>query len=167
MSDAYAYRPLAGHPHVTADGVRRLWIDEGALDPQTADRRLAEVLLVATAQDGDLAAVSTVFLSFEPQLRLDLWFFRTYVAAAHRRSWVAQTLAIAVIERLEARWRTGEDRRGAGVGMHMQNADLRAAFPEADWYRLGGMRYVTRTPAADLRVRYFPGALAPDPPRAT
>lgn len=167
MSDPYRYLPLDGHPHVTRDDVLAAWVGEGALDEPTALRRLDEVLLVASTAGGELAAISTAYVELEPQLGLDLWFFRTYTVAAHRRTWAAQTLAVHVIEHLVARWEAGTDRRGAGVAMRMENDDLRRAFPEADWYRLGGMLYVTRRPGSDLRVRYFPGALAPDPPRAT
>lgn len=165
MTDPYTYLPLDGHPQLTPQDVCDLWTGEGALDAAEAARRVQEVLLVAATAEGEAAAVGTVYLLHEPQLRMDLWFYRTFVATAHRRTHVGETLAHASLALLLDRWNSGEDRRGAGIAYHVQNRELRAAFPHAVWPRVH-LSYVTRTPLSDVRVRYFPGALAPDPPRA-
>lgn len=165
MTEPYTYLPLDGHPRLTRQDVCEMWLREGALDAQEASRRVEEVLLVAATADGEPAGVSTVHLLHERQLRMDLWFYRTYVAARHRRSQVAEMLVHGSFALLQRRWTDGEDRRGAGMAFHMQNQEMRAAFPHAVWPRVH-MAYVTRTPMSDMRVRYFPGALAPDPPRS-
>lgn len=162
---SYSYLPLDGHPQLSPQDVCDLWVREGALDAEQAARRVEEVLLVAATAEGEPAAISTVYLLHEPQLRMDLWFYRTFVATPHRRTLVGETLAHAALELLLRRWTDGEDRRGAGIAYHVQNQELRAAFPHAVWPRVH-LAYVTRTPMADVRVRYFPGALAPDPPRS-
>ena len=78
-----------------------------------ARRRLSEVLLVATTDSRGLVGVSSAYVQHNPQLRMDLWYYRAFVARAHRKSNVASRFI-------------GENQRGDHV-----------------------------------RVRYFPGALAP------
>ncbi|MTD44754.1 hypothetical protein GKE82_10745 [Conexibacter sp. W3-3-2] len=166
MTGPCTYLPLEGHPQVGPQDVLDLWVGEGALDAAQAQARLPEVLHVAVTSAGELAAVCTVHLHEDPQLRADLWFYRTYVGVRHRRSTVAEGLLRTTVELLEARWQDGRDRRGAGIAFRLQNDGLRAAHREAVWPRIP-MSYVTRSPGGELRVRWFAGALAPDPPRAT
>ena len=54
------------------------------------------------------------------------------MAAAHRRSDVAITLARQSRDLLRERW-TGGDTRAGGVIIEVENAGLKQAFPQADW----------------------------------
>ena len=54
------------------------------LSEEEARRRLSEVLLVATTDSGKLVVVSSAYIQHNPQLRMDLWYYRAFVARAVR-----------------------------------------------------------------------------------
>jgi len=61
------------------------------LSEEEAHRRLSEVLLVATTDSGKLVVVSSAYVQHNPQLRMDLWYYRAFVGRAHRKSNAAAT----------------------------------------------------------------------------
>ena len=171
-----ADRPLAGgyridvfdrQDRVDARDVIDLWLREGALPPAEAERRVAEVLLVATDRQWRPVAVSTTYLRGSDQLHAELWHMRVFVAAAHRRSGLALELALAGRDTLAERFASGTERRGIGVIFEVENELLKRFFPQAIWPRTGFV-FIGETPnRSHVRVYYFPGALAPEPPQGS
>jgi len=74
-------------PPALRDEIAGMWLAEGVLPPAEAQRRVAEVVLVARAPDGSLAAVNTAFVSVVPGTQSPYWFYRTFVRPAHRGVW--------------------------------------------------------------------------------
>ena len=165
LAEGYGIDLLDHRRQADVDAVVGLWERAGVLDPDERRRRVHEVLHVAVGPEGDIAGVSTVYLDRVEQLGVDLWHFRTFVAPAHRRSVVATELARRARDHLAARFAAGEDHRGAGVVQVVQNQGLRQAYPQAVWFMVG-FTYIGVDAAGDhVRVHWFDGALAPDPPR--
>ena len=85
---------------VTAADVAGLWEREGVVRGAETQRRLSELLVVATDAALHPAGVSTTYLAYQTQLRAELWHTRVFVAAAHRQSHLAVALALAARDEL-------------------------------------------------------------------
>lgn len=140
-----------------------LWLAEGVLPPDVAARRVSEVLHVAVADGGGLAGVTTAYIARNEQLRMDLWHLRAFVATEHRMTSIALDLLRASRDHLEERFVTGADTRAAGMALVIANKSLQHHNPHGNWRR-AGVAFIGVDERGDwVRVRYFPGALAPGP----
>ncbi len=151
---------------VTEDDVLDMWAREGVLPPPLARERVRQVSLVAITGELEVAGVSSIYLQHNPQLRMDLWYYRTFVAARHRHGNLAAQLIIRNRDLLEQRFTSGEDRRGQGMIFELENEGMRrhlnnAYWPNSDFFFIGENEH-----GAHVRVHYFPGARVP-PPRET
>ncbi len=150
---------------VTVEDVLAFWDREGAVQGVEANRRVHDVLLVATGADGGIVGVFSVYLAHVPRLRLPLWHQRVYVAASHRRKRTAWDLGLACFDVLERRFVAGEDTSGAGVIGASENPAVDAYLRDAE---LEGSVFIGNSDRGSIvRVRYFEGALAPPPPVGT
>jgi hypothetical protein len=148
---------------ITSDDILDLWRREAAVPEAVAQERVHEVQLVAVKGDGDLAGIATAYIERNEWLRMDFWYFRTYVAVAERHSNLAGRLALALRDRLEQRFVDGEDTGAAGIVMEIENEGLRAYFNRALWLPLG-LNFIGTNQGGDhVRVRYFPGVHVPVP----
>lgn len=163
LEEGYRIDVFEEQDAVAPEDVLALWEREGAINRDKAELRIHEVHLVATHEAGDIAGVSTAFLKRSPQLRMDLWHYRAFVPDAHRMSNVAVNLAVTGREHLERRFVSGHDPRGAGIIYEVENEGLKRSFNDAIWYP-ADVAFIGENERGDhVRVRYFPGALAPDP----
>ena len=131
------------------DAVAALWMREAGLSADEAQRRLDEVLLVATDADGAVAGVSTAYLARSDQLRLDVWHMRVFVARAHRRGEIARRLLREGFDALRGR-------EGAGALLEVENAAVRHAEIDAIWPTTRFAFIGENARGAHVRVRYFP-----------
>ena len=147
------------------DDVLALWARERAVVGEEAQRRVHEALVAATIVDtGELVGVSTAVLRPVPQLNMDMWFLRAFVAEDRRTRNVAAHLLDRARSLLEERFVSGTDVRGAGVLIDVQNEGVRRAQPDAIWPSTLFI-FIGETPqGGHVRVRYFPGAMVPPPP---
>jgi hypothetical protein len=141
-----------------------LWRRETGMPDEEAKRRIHELLLVATLE-GRLAGVSSAYLQREPQLGMLLWGYRAFVAATYRMETIALSLALVGYDHLRDRFLSGVDRRASGVLYVVENEGLQQRFADAIWPRTDFIFIGENERGDHVRVRYFPGALAPDPPR--
>jgi hypothetical protein len=153
------FQPGSGTP---ADDVVEMWVAEGTLDRAEAERRVSELVLVARDDQGRPVGASTAYLEHNPQLRANMWYFRAFVGAAHRKSMVAVALACNGRDLLEDRFRSGEDRRGIGVVYEVENPGLKRAFPRGRWLPTDFLFIGENSYGAHVRVHYFPGTVAPE-----
>lgn len=141
-----------------------LWTREGTVSPGTAARRVHDVLFVCVDERDGPVAVGSAYLQRNLQLRMDLWYYRTFTAREHRMSNAGLLLALRSRDLLEQRYVDGRDTRGAGLAYEVQNAGLRTQG-DPQWFPIG-ITFLGENEQGDhLRVRYFPGARAPGPPR--
>jgi hypothetical protein len=148
---------------VARDDVTDLWLAEGVLSPEEAERRVDEVLLVATDGAGRPIGVSTTYLQYNHQLRANMWYYRAFVAAAHRRSDVGLVLALRGRDHHARRFYTGEDRRGIGVIFEVEHEGLKRFARGARWLPTDFMFIGENDRGDHVRVHYFPGAPAQGP----
>jgi hypothetical protein len=168
LAAPYEIAPLEGHPQVGPADVLDLWAAEGAISGEEAQERVGEVLLVGTvAATGQLAGVSTVRTGRSRRVGVDVHYFRTFVAAEHRKGNVAVHLLLRAYHHLEARYLSGEDTRAAGVLIEVQHEGLKQGQPHGVWPQTQ-FAFVGENRHGDhVRVRWFPGATVPlrgDPP---
>jgi hypothetical protein len=150
-----------GSGEVTADDVLALWAREGAVPEVEAKRRVHEVHIVATDRKDGLVGISSAYLRRNAQLRMDLWYYRAFVARAHRMSSLAGALAVRGRELLEERFVSGEDTRAGGIIYEVENPGLKRYFNKALWLPTDFTFIGESELGAHVRVHYFPGATAP------
>jgi hypothetical protein len=141
--------------------ISALWKRETGMPDDEVERRLHEVLFVALL-DGEVVGISSTFLQRNDRLRMDLWHYRVYVVESQRRTHAALDLMQQGLRHLEEQFTSGRDRRAAGVMVVVEGQEL-LAINRAIWRRTGLVFVGENDQGFGLRVRYFPGALAPEP----
>jgi hypothetical protein len=161
--DGYRIEPFAEQDAVSAADVIELWTREGALDQTEAERRISELVVVATDLEGRLVAMSTAYLKRHEQLRAELWHVRVFVSTGHRMVELSRVIGIVGRDHLVQRYVNGEDRRGIGLIYEIENVGFRTHMSHA---RLPNTHFIfigENERGDHVRVYYFPGALAPEP----
>ena len=163
LSPDYTIEPFAESDFGDRD-VLELWERERVFVPEGPEKRLPEVLLVGS-HEGELIGVSSAYLKRNEQLGMTLWHFRVFVAGDHRWGNLAARLASGARDHVGRRFASGEDRRGQGMVFEVENEGLKRNKNLAVWRHTDFVFFgVRKEDGAHLRVFYFPGALAPDPP---
>ncbi len=158
----YRFEPIE-QSGIDPSEVVSVWVKEGGLAQAEAERRLAELLLVAIDPQGSLAAISTAYLASNRQLRGDAWKIRGLVRPAHERSNLGVAMSVATRDRLIERFTSGEDTRGLGALFEVENEGLKRAFPLGLWFESGFLLIGDSARGDHVRVYYFPGVHAPEP----
>jgi hypothetical protein len=161
---SYRIDVFADQDVVDADAVIDLWTREGAVSPGEARRRVHEVLLVATHGGREPVAVATAYLGRNTQLRMDLWYFRTFVAPEHQTGRIGSVLFVVTRDVLQQRFMCGHDRRGSGIAVEVEHEGLKQRRDESVWFPSGATFIGENARGDHVRVHYFPGATAPPPP---
>ena len=162
LGESYRVEPMEGSGTTTED-VLEFWQREGAVPESEAHRRVHEVHLVGRDADGALAGVSTTYLQRNPQLGLDLWYYRAFVSPKHRKANLGFLFVIQGKQLLAERFADGTDRRGAGVLYEIENEGVKRRFNKGRW-PLTGFTFIGENAKGDhVRLVYFDGAEAPAP----
>jgi hypothetical protein len=162
--DGYSVQLLSEADSISAGDVVRMWTREGALPDEEARRRVGEVLTVATDAQGVVVGVSTVYVAPQPQLRMDMWQYRTFIARDHRMSLLSRRILLHSQAHLEGRFERGEDTRAAGIFFALQNRGMQTKRTEAVW-KLNHFVFIGEgRRGAHHRVYFFPSARVPSPP---
>jgi hypothetical protein len=165
LEDRFRIELLAEGSAVTPEDVLAMWEREVALPLPLARQRINQVRFVAVTGERELAAVSTIYLERNPQLRMDLWYYRTFVASAHRQSNLAAQLIFRNRDLLERRFVSGEDLRAQGVVFELENEGMRRHLNNAYWPH-SEFTFIGDNERGDhIRIHYFPGARVPSPRR--
>ena len=144
----------------------QLWVREDVLGPEEAERRTREICMVGSTGERELCGLSTAYLDTSPQLRLEMWHIRAFVAPEHRAGNLAVQLLLRTRIFLNDRFRSGEDTSAPGAIIEVENESLRRAFPEALWQPTM-FTYIGDNARGDhCRVHWFEGARLPAPPEA-
>jgi hypothetical protein len=150
---------------ISRDDVIALWTGEGALvDPEEAERRADEVIVVAIDAHRQPIGVLTAFLKRSEQLLGDFWHVRAFVVPERRVSHLATLMGVRARDHLAQRFASGEDTRASGIIYEVQYPPLRA-FDKGLWLP-GELILIGENERGEhVRVDYFAGVRAPDPPR--
>ena len=164
IDERYRVEPFGGDTE-TANQILALWEREGAVRPDAeARRRVHEALNVVIDRDEGVIALSTAYVRRNSQLDLDLWYFRTFVAAEHRNTHIATQLTMHNRDLLEQRFLNGEDTQAAGVAFELENQGMRKYINTAIWQPVDFIYIGDTDRGVPIRVHYFPGARVPSPP---
>jgi hypothetical protein len=163
LEDRYRIESLAGNTAIGPEDVLALWEREGVLPGSMARERVKQVNLVAITRDREVAGVSTVYLEHNPQLRMDLWHYRTFVGSAHRHTNVARHLISANRDLLERRFIAGEDTRAPGMIFALENEGMQRHLNTALWAHSRFVFIGEDQHGSHIRVYYFPDARVPPP----
>jgi hypothetical protein len=162
LDERYRILALDETDEVSTEDVIGLWGREGAVpDEEEAARRVREVRLVGIDRDEGVVGVSSLFLRRNEQLRMDLWNYRTYVAADHRRSNLAAQLIFRNRDEMEQRFVRGEDTRAGGLLFELEHQRLQHYFNKALWLPADFTFIGENEWGHHVRIHYFPGATVP------
>jgi hypothetical protein len=163
LEDRYRIEPLAESATVAPEDVIALWEREAVLPGPMARQRVNQVHLVAIAGEREVAGVSTVYLEHSPELRMDLWYYRTFVGSAHRHTNVARHLISGNRDLLENRFTSGEDTRAQGMIFELEHEGMQRHLNTALWAHSRFVFIGQNQRGWHVRVYYFPGARVPLP----
>ena len=166
IADRYRVEPYTGSGAATADDILAMWARERVMPEVEARRRVHEALNVVIDRDEGVIAVSTAYLQRNTQLRMDLWYFRSFVSAAHRNTHVATQLTFHNRDLLESRFVSGEDTRADGIVFELENEGMRKYFNRAVWLPADFIFVGDNQQGFPVRIHYFPGARVGPPPAA-
>jgi hypothetical protein len=166
LEDRYRIEPLAESTAVAPEDVIALWEREAVLPGPMARQRVNQVHLVAIAGEREVVGVSTVYLERSTELRMDLWYYRTFVDSAHRHTNVARHLISGNRDLLENRFTSGEDTRAQGMIFELEHEGMQRHLNTALWAHSRFVFIGQNQHGWHVRVYYFPGARVP-PPRPT
>jgi hypothetical protein len=164
LPGGYRIDPFAEQDAVSPEDLIALWTREAVLPPEEAERRVGEVLLVATDPDRRPVGIATTYLQLNEQLRAQLWYYRAFVSPSHRAADIARLLALLGRDHLSRRYVDGLDRRGIGLIYEVENEGLKRYAHHARWPELHFTFIGENAAGAHVYVHYFLGALPPAPP---
>src|SRR5918997_4062921 len=159
LDEGYRIVPFAEQEDATQEDILELWRRENVIPDAVARARAHEVHLLALHEADGLVGLSSAYIRRSRQLHLDLWYYRAFVPAAHRKSNVAVNLAVTGRDLLQERFVTGRDVRGQGIVYVVENEGLKRSFDQALWLPTGFTFIGVNSKDDHVRVRYFPGAL--------
>jgi hypothetical protein len=162
IDERYRVEPYTGDSEV-ADAILGLWAREGVVRDEEAQRRVHEALNVVMDREEGLVALSTAYVERSAQLGMDLWYFRTFVATAHRNTHIATQLTMHNRDLLQRRFVSGEDTRAGGVCFELENEGMRKYLNMAIWQPVDFIFVGDNERDVPVRVHYFPGARVPMP----
>jgi hypothetical protein len=163
IDERYRVEPYDGDAAVAKE-ILAMWSRENAVRPEAeAQRRVNEALNVVRDRDTGVVAVSTAFVKPNPQLGMDLWYFRTFVSSAHRNTHIATQLTMHNRDLLERRFQSGEDTRASGVAFELENPGMRKYINTAIWQPVDFIYIGDNDRGVPVRVHYFPDSHVPLP----
>jgi hypothetical protein len=133
------------------------WIAHKAMaDVERAKLRAQQAVCVLRDADGALCGVATAFVQVRPRLRQPMYYFRQFIAPAHRQQQQAIPIFRAACEILEAANRAAPE--CLGVLMEIENPDLARIFSHVVGARTGAVFLGYSPRGHQLRAVYFQGA---------
>ena len=141
-----------------AADVIAFWQREGAIqDPAQASERVKQIVMLARDAEGDIAGVCTALAATPAQLGQPMYYWRTFVGAAHRGS----SLAMGFLKRsskLLEEYARANDFPCIGILLELENDGFRLKGRKAIWFNPAFV-YIGKSPRnLEVRVLYFMGA---------
>ena len=137
-ADVDGYRLVEVYGRIDADlrrGIERMWVDEGALPPLAARRRVDEVVVAMLAPTGEVAGVNTAYVERLPGDSASWYYFRTFVRHAHRG--LPQVVSAAFAMAVGALRAFPHPHRPVGILAILENPKLANTGPSKRLERLG------------------------------
>ena len=136
------------------------------LQPETESASRIDLSRFLNPRGVAVVGVSSLFIRHTPQLRMDLWYYRTYVARDHRHSGLAAQLIFRNRDLMDQRYVSGADRTAEGMVFELENEGMRMYFNKALWLPAQFTFIAENEQGAHVRVHWFPGANVASPGQA-
>jgi len=135
------------------------WLSNAALPSRdAAEQRVTQVAYIARTPSGQIAAVTTVYLQLNEQLRNHFYYVRVFVADSARRSHVAEALVRKVQSHFGSLYQEGVLSPAIGLFMEVENAALKKFRNQAVWPSTHFVYIGDNARGDHQRVYYFDGA---------
>ena len=134
------------------------WLEHGALtDAAAARARVDEIVAVARTGTGAIAGVCTAAPRLVPDLGRTLYYYRTFIAPAHRDGFIVRRLLTVAVAALEGYSRDHPDDAADGVYIELENPLFSEHLRYAVWPRKGlEFVYIGKTPTGhERRLLWF------------
>ena len=155
---SYSIQPVWGQmtPELQAE-LAAFWLAHKAMaDEERAKVRALQAVCVLRDDAGALCGACTAIVQVRPRLRQPMYYYRQFIAPAHRRTLQALPMFKAACAALEAANR--ETPQALGVLMEIENPVLARIFSHAIGARTGGIFLGYSPRGHQLRAVYFKGA---------
>ncbi len=138
--------------------VREFWLAHHAIpNLADADRRLAQVAMIARDASGAIAAVSTALPLLPPRFGQPVYYFRAFIAPQWRTSKLVREITHRSCDALEA-FARARDFPCIGVLLELENEGFYRALRKPVWWN-PRFYYAGRSERGlEVRVYYFDGA---------
>ncbi len=134
------------------------WMAHGALTQEQAIERVKQVFCVGRDKSGKIAGVGTVYPQFNQQLENSFYYYRTFVAPAHRQGSLGRKLLYFTRDYLNEAFVKGISTRCIGMMVEVENEYIKKYRNEGVWPNTGFV-YIGKNNRGDhVRVSYFEGA---------
>ncbi len=143
----------------TKNDIVQFWLNEKAiLDETTARERVDQVIMIARDTQQRIVAACTAFETYNEQLENYFYYYRTFVAASHRRSNLARSLIVEARQYFESCFAEGTNVKVIGMFVSIESEVIKRYRNEGIWPN-SRFVYIGKNERGDhLRVCYFEGA---------
>ena len=149
-------------PPAVRDEVVGMWIAERVVAPAEAQRRVAEVVAIARAADGEIAGIATAYVAPLAGTERSYWHYRTFVRPAHRSVWaIAPRMFDAAVTALRAH---AVDPAPLGVALVVENPDLMRPAMREEIAKAGLHLLGADAAGRDVWCLHFDGSVPDKPP---
>jgi hypothetical protein len=144
------------------DEIVGMWMAERVLAPAEAQRRVAEVVAIARAADGEIAGVATAYVAPLAGTDRRYWHYRTFVRPTHRAVWaIAPRMFDTALAALRAH---DHPDRPLGVAAVVENRELMRPAMREEIARAGLTLLGTDAAGRDVWCLHFDGSAPPPAP---
>ena len=147
-------------PAINADdaaAVREFWRAEGAiLDAQVAAERVRQVVAFARTAQGQVAGVCTAIPVLHPRFGQPMYYWRTFVGAAWRRTPLVMSLLKRSCQVL-ADHAAANEYPCIGILLELENERFAERGRKAVWFNPRFVYAGLSERGLEVRVHYFPG----------
>ena len=150
-------------PPSVRDEVLGMWMAERVLAPAEAQRRVAEVVVIARAADGEIAGIATAYVAPLAGTERPYWHYRTFVRPAHRAVWaIAPRMFDIAVAALRAQ---DVPQKPLGLALVVENRELMRPAMREEIARAGLTLLGADAAGRDIWSMHFDGSV-PDAPAA-
>ncbi len=140
-----------------AEAVREFWRTEGAIvDEQVAAQRVRQVVAFARTAQGQVAGVCTAIPMLHPRFGQPMYYWRTFIGAAWRRTPLVMRLLKHSCQVL-AEYAAGHDPPCIGILLELENERFAERGRKAVWFNPRFFYAGLSERGLEVRVHFFPG----------
>ena len=149
-------------PPRVRDEIVGMWMAERVLGPAEAQRRVAEVVVLARAADGELAGIATAYVAPLAGTDRPYWHYRTFVRPAHRGVWA---IAPRMFDTAVAALRAHDHPQGPlGITLVVENRELMRPAMREESAGAGLTLLGADATGRDVWCMHFDGSVPDVPP---